>query len=229
MKDPQTVLNCSISEPTHPHLFVVWTYPSWICCLAHLKLNWSEATEENIEPVQMRAAVAAGSMRCWLDSWNMQLKYAANNHHGNKLINNKRKLQFYRCVLKEEPCLYPADTVPNILSHGSASFLDFLERLCCGFMSLQEGSRFKFSQAQGHFCMFSRIYAWVLTSHSSASGSKLPIGVNMPSDELSTFPGWILMLASSFHEQVCALMQFVGLMESIRNKVGLRGKFQSVN
>lgn len=23
MKDPQTVLNCSISEPTHPHLFVV--------------------------------------------------------------------------------------------------------------------------------------------------------------------------------------------------------------
>lgn len=157
--DPQTVLKCSISEPTHPHLFVVWTHPSWICGLAHLKLNWEEATEENAEPVQVRAVVAAGSVRCWLDSWNMQLKYAANNHNGNKLINNKRKLQFYRCVLKEEPCLYSPDTVPNMLLHYSASFLDFLERLCCGVMSLQEGSRFKFFQGQGLFCIFSHISA----------------------------------------------------------------------
>lgn len=123
--------------------------------------------------------------------------------YGNKLINNKRKWQFYRCVLKEEPHLYPADTVPNMLSHGSASFLDFLERLCCGVMSLQEGSGFKFSQGQELFCMFSHIYALVLTSHSSASGSKLPIGVNMPSNELSTCLGWILMLASCFREQEC--------------------------
>lgn len=50
MKDPQTVLNCSISEPTQKHLFVVW-----ICGLAHLKLNWEEATDENAEPVQVRA------------------------------------------------------------------------------------------------------------------------------------------------------------------------------
>lgn len=69
MKYPQTVLNCSISEPTQKHLFVVWTHPSWICGLAHLKLNWEEATEENAEPVQVRA-------------FQMQFKYAANNHHG---------------------------------------------------------------------------------------------------------------------------------------------------